>query len=205
MRGDATAATRRDIIDAARELLATRQWQQFTVEGVAGRAGVTRVTVYNQVGSKRGLLDAVLADLTERAGMDLLLTDTEHLSAAEACAAIVRRTCLFWHAERRLLRPLFGLAGADREVASILAQREQWRGNQMRHLVERLAAETTTAPPFDQPEILAGVVAVTCPRPTTRWAPWPTTPIGPRSWSTTWCGASPADTGSLDSACGCHD
>jgi AcrR family transcriptional regulator len=160
-RAEATAATRRGIIDAARELLATRQWQQFTVEGVAGRAGVTRVTVYNQVGSKRGLLDAVLADLTERAGMDLLLTDTQHLGAAEACTVIVRRTCRFWHAERRLLRPLFGLAGADQEVASILAQREEWRGDQMRHLVRRLAAEATTAPPFDQQEVLAGVIALT--------------------------------------------
>ena len=159
-RAAATAATRRGIIDAARELLATRQWQHFTVEAVAGRAGVTRVTVYNQVGSKRGLLDAVLTDLTSRAGMDLLLTDTQHVGASEACAVIVRRTCRFWHAERHLLRPLFGLAAADRDVASILAQREQWRGDQMDRLVQRLLAEPA-APAFDRPDVLAGVLAVT--------------------------------------------
>ena len=160
-RAAATAATRRGIIDAARELLATQQWQRFTLEAVANRAGVTRMTVYNQVRSKRGLLDAVLADLTERAGMDQLLTDTQHLSAGEACTVIVRRTCRFWYAERQLLRPLFGLAGIDQEVASILAQREQWRGNQMHHLVRRLAAQTTPESSFDQAEVLAGVLAVT--------------------------------------------
>ncbi|WP_157979574.1 TetR/AcrR family transcriptional regulator [Kribbella monticola] len=160
-RAAATAATRRGIIDAARELLATQQWQHFTIEAVANRAGVTRVTVYNQVRSKRGLLDAVLADLTERAGMDQLLTDTEHLSAGDACTEIVRRTCRFWHSERQLLRPLFGLAGVDREVGSILSDREQWRGNQMERLVRRLAAETTTESELDQAEVLAAVTAVT--------------------------------------------
>jgi AcrR family transcriptional regulator len=160
-RAASTAATRRAIIDAARELLATQQWRHFTVEAVATGAGVTRVTVYNQVRSKQGLLDAVLTDLTERARMDQLLTDTQHLSATDACAVIVQRTCRFWHAERRLLRPLFGLAGADREVSAALAQREQWRGDQTRRLLQRLAAETAPAAPFDQAEVLAGVTAVT--------------------------------------------
>lgn len=161
-RAATTAATRRGIIDAAQEILATRQWQRFTVEAVANRAGVTRVTVYNQVGSKRGLLNAVLTDLTQRAGMDQLLTETQHLGAADACAEIVRRTCRFWHSERQLLRPLFGLAGVDREVGSILAQREQWRTNQMQRLVQRLTTEAATVlPAFEQADVLAGVVAVT--------------------------------------------
>jgi AcrR family transcriptional regulator len=156
-RAASTAATRRAIIDAARDLLATQQWRHFTIEAVAVQAGVTRVTVYNQVRNKHGLLDAVLTDVTERARMDQLLTDTQHLSPADACAAIVRRTCRFWHAERRLLRPLFGLAGADQEVAATLAERERWRGDQTQRLLRRLAPAT----PFDQQDVLAGVSAVT--------------------------------------------
>jgi len=158
-RATTTAATRRGIIDAARELLATRDWQHFTIEAVANRAGVTRVTVYNQVRSKRGLLDAVLTDLVDRAGMDQLLTDTQHLSAGEACAAIVQRTCVFWHSERELLRTLFGLAAVDHDVASILKQREEWRRKQLHSLVRRLAAEST--PALADADVLAGVTAVT--------------------------------------------
>jgi AcrR family transcriptional regulator len=160
-RAAATEATRRAIITAARDLLAARRWPQFTVDAVAKRAGVTRVTVYNQARSKQGLLDAVLADLTERARMDQLLDDTRHLSAAEACAAIVRRTCRFWHAERDILRPLFGLAGVDQDVAAALSQREQWREEQLRRLLRRLADETAQPARFTSRETLAATLALT--------------------------------------------
>jgi AcrR family transcriptional regulator len=160
-RAATTEATRRRIIAAARDLLATRQWQHFTVEAVANLAGVTRVTVYNQVRSKRGLLEAVLTDLTERARMDQLLSDTRHLLAADACAEIVRRTCRFWHTERDILRPVFGLAGVDQEVASVLTHREQWREDQLKHLLERLAAEAGPAATFAPADSLAAALAVT--------------------------------------------
>jgi AcrR family transcriptional regulator len=160
-RAAATEATRRGIVAAARDLLATQQWERFTVEAVANRAGVTRVTVYNQVRSKRGLLDAVLTDLTERARMDQLLNDTQHLSATDACAAIVRQTCRFWHTERDILRPVFGLAGVDQDVAAALAQRERWRQDQLQQLLQRLAAEATPTVRFDANDVLATVLAVT--------------------------------------------
>jgi AcrR family transcriptional regulator len=160
-RAAATEATRRGIVTAARDLLATRQWQHFTVEAVANRAGVTRVTVYNQVRSKRGLLEAVLTDLTERARMDQLLSDTQHLAASDACAAIVRRTCRFWHTERDILRPVFGLAAVDQDVAAALSQREQWRQDQLQHLLERLAAEATPTTTFTRSDVLAAALAVT--------------------------------------------
>jgi AcrR family transcriptional regulator len=160
-RAAATEATRRAIVAAARDLLAAQQWQHFTVEAVANRAGVTRVTVYNQVHSKRGLLDAVLSDLTERARMDQLLSDTRHLNATDACTVIVRQTCHFWHTERDILRPVFGLAGADQDVAAALAQREQWRQDQLQHLLRRLAAETVPAATFAPGDVLATALAVT--------------------------------------------
>jgi AcrR family transcriptional regulator len=160
-RAATTEATRRAIITAARDLLAERRWQQFTVDAVAKRAGVTRVTVYNQAGSKRGLLEAVLTDLTERARMDQLLNDTRHLSATEACAAIVLRTCRFWRAERDILRPLHGLAGVDQEVAATLTRREQWREEQLRRLLQRLAADTTQPATFSPGDTLAATLALT--------------------------------------------
>ncbi len=160
-RAASTAATRRAIIEAGRDLLATREWRNFTLEAVATSAGVTRVTVYNQVQSKYGLLDAVLTELTERAGMDQLLTNTSELDAAAARLAIVEQTCRFWHVERGVLRPLFGLAAIDREVAGRLAEREQWRRDQLQRLIDRLVEEAPTVKRFDRPALLAGVVAVT--------------------------------------------
>lgn len=166
-RAAATAATRRAIIDAGRRLLAAGDWRAFTLDAVATAAGVTRVTVYNQVHSKSGLLDAVLTDLTERAGMDQLLTATQAMPAEDARAYIVERTCRFWHAERSVLRPLFGLAAVDSDIAANLAQREQWRTDQLVRLLDRLATERPAAQrssaraALARSHVLAGLVAVT--------------------------------------------
>src|SRR3954454_22216591 len=134
-RAAATAATRQAVIAAARELLATVPWREFTLEAVATRAGVTRVTVYNQVRNKAGLLDAVLTELTSRAGMDQLLTDSRELARDEALAFVIGQTCRFWHGERAVLRPLFGLAAVDAGIAAHLAGREDRRREQFRRLL----------------------------------------------------------------------
>jgi AcrR family transcriptional regulator len=160
-RAASTAATRQAVINAARDLLAEGRWSGFTLEAVASRAGVTRVTVYNQVASKAGLLDAVLTDLVERAGMDRLLTDTQEMTAEQARAFVVGQTCRFWHAERAVLRPLFGLAAIDQEIAANLAQREQWRTGQLDQLLVRLTAQNGFAPRLPREALLAGLRAVT--------------------------------------------
>jgi AcrR family transcriptional regulator len=150
-RAETTAATRRAIVEAARELLSTRDWRHFTLEAVAARAGVTRVTVYNQVGSKYGLLDAVLTELAARGGMDSLLTASRDLPPADAFDYAVGRTIRFWHTERAVLRPLFGLAAVDTRIAEELSRREGYRAAQFGRLTGYAAG--------DDP--LSGIVAVT--------------------------------------------
>ena len=161
-RAASTAATRQALIDAARDLLAEGRWSAFTLEAVAARAGVTRATVYNQVASKAGLLDAVLTALVERARMDRLLTDTQQMTARQARMFVVEQTCRFWHAERAVLRPLFGLAAIDQEIAANLAQREQWRTDQLDGLLTRLlATRNGPSPRPPRAALLAGLRAVT--------------------------------------------
>ena len=160
-RAASTAATRQAVICAARDLLAEGQWTEFTLEAVAARAGVTRVTVYNQVTSKAGLLDAVLTDLTERAGMDRLLASTQEMTAAQALAFVAEQTCRFWHAERAVLRPLFGLAAIDRDIAANLARREQWRTDQFDALLSHLETQDGLGPQLPRDVLLAGLRAVT--------------------------------------------
>jgi AcrR family transcriptional regulator len=153
-RAQTTAATRTRIIEAARTLLATRPPSAFTLAEVGAAAGVTRLTVYHQVGSRVGLLDAVLTDSVARAGLDELVTRTDALPPDRALAGAVERTCRFWAAERAVLRPLFALAAAEDELRAHLAQREGWRRAQFARLLERGGADPT-APELD------GIVAVT--------------------------------------------
>src|SRR5215203_6759730 len=52
-------AGRERIVDAARELLEDDETEGFSIDAVARRAGVARMTVYNQFESKAGLLEAL--------------------------------------------------------------------------------------------------------------------------------------------------
>jgi AcrR family transcriptional regulator len=62
------------IVAAGCELLDTspiRDWQQLTIRAVAERAGVNERTVYRHFTNERGLRDAVIHRLEQRAGIDL--------------------------------------------------------------------------------------------------------------------------------------
>jgi AcrR family transcriptional regulator len=59
-----STTTRRRVIDAALELTAAQGWSAVTMSAVADQVGVSRQTVYNEVGSKPALAEAmVLAEL----------------------------------------------------------------------------------------------------------------------------------------------
>lgn len=51
---------RRTLLEAARDLAADRPWKSVTMAAIAGRAGVSRQTVYNEFGSRPGLTEALV-------------------------------------------------------------------------------------------------------------------------------------------------
>src|SRR5215831_12357742 len=59
--------TRARLLKAASAMLAAPDG--ISLDAVARRAGVTRLTVYNQFGSRRALLEAVFDDMAERGGL----------------------------------------------------------------------------------------------------------------------------------------
>jgi TetR/AcrR family transcriptional regulator, regulator of autoinduction and epiphytic fitness len=56
LRRDAAARTRQAVLDAARELFIARGYTATTVEEIAGRAGVSKPTVFAAAGSKQAIL-----------------------------------------------------------------------------------------------------------------------------------------------------
>jgi len=59
------AANRRSVVDAAREIVATRGVDALTLEAVAERADVAVQTIYNRVGNRSSLLVAVAEQAME--------------------------------------------------------------------------------------------------------------------------------------------
>src|SRR5260370_36914676 len=70
----AAAADKRDrVIDAAAKVLREdASISSFSLDGVAKAAGATRLTVYNQFGSRRGLLEARLLENARQGGPDAI-------------------------------------------------------------------------------------------------------------------------------------
>src|SRR3989442_13135299 len=63
-RQPAAQRTRARVLRAARQLLTARAGAEpFSVDAVARRAGVARMTVYHRFGSRRGLLEALFHSL----------------------------------------------------------------------------------------------------------------------------------------------
>ena len=81
-----SAEVERSVIDAAEELLVTEGPAALTVRGIASAAGVAPMSVYNHLGGKDGVLDALLArgfDALNDALSDLA-TDDPYEDLAEA-------------------------------------------------------------------------------------------------------------------------
>jgi AcrR family transcriptional regulator len=74
LRQQRASETRDRIVAAGCELLdasSVRDWRGLTMRAVAERAGVNERTVYRHFTNERGLRDAVMARLEQRAGIDL--------------------------------------------------------------------------------------------------------------------------------------
>jgi AcrR family transcriptional regulator len=134
--------TRARIIAAARELLlAGGVSSGFSVDAVARQAGVARMTVYYQFGSKRGLLEALFDDLAARAQIGERLAGAfRQPEPLDALAGLVAAFGHFWASDRLVIRRLRSLAALDPDFEQALPARDERRREGLRVVVGRLVA-----------------------------------------------------------------
>jgi AcrR family transcriptional regulator len=136
--------TRYRILAAARELV-TDLGPESSVREVAQRAGVSRITVYNQFRSKAGLLEALAAEAGRPpSGAALEETAADPL---EELKLRIERASAAWAADPRLHRQLDGRALGTAGVAlgaGGVANRERSEADHT--LAERLAAHDRLRP-----------------------------------------------------------
>jgi len=135
-----TDRTRARILRAARALLtAKRGSEPFSLDAVARRAGVARMTVYYQFGSRRQLMEALFdsfaegGELPAHIGAALSQSDPE-----DALAGIVAAFARFWDAGRPWIRRVRALGVLDRELGEALEARNARRRHVVRALLDRL-------------------------------------------------------------------
>lgn len=117
---------RQKVIEAARELImSNRAPAVFSVDAVATAAGVARATIYNQFGSRAGLLEALYDDLARRGGMFELGEVFRIENPLDALGEFVRAFGHFWTIDRILIRRLHGLNTLDAEMAESRCRPQQ--------------------------------------------------------------------------------
>jgi len=142
-RRESTDENRQRILAAAREVLTSQPASaRFSLEEVARRAGVARMTVYYQFGSLRGLLEALLDSLASAGGMQHLAEAFRQADAGAAIDHFIAVFIGFWESDRLVLRGLGALTTLNPELAAVVEERSGWRRKGARILVERLLKQT---------------------------------------------------------------
>src|SRR5438034_1166943 len=143
--------TRERILLSARVLLTDRAGG-FTVDSVARYAGVARMTVYYQYGSKRGLLEAVYDDIAARGGLAQRLPQVFHNEDPRAALSeFIRTFAQFWASDTLLIRRVRALAALDPDFEPAV-QRDEWRRMGLTTILQRLSQSYGKPPPesFDR-------------------------------------------------------
>lgn len=141
----AAAAEKRDRVleAAAKALREDASIARFSLEGVAKAAGVTRLTVYNQFGSRRGLLEAVFDEIAREGGLHRIADAMTMPDPREALDQLVEIFCGFWNRDSAVGR-LHDAMATDPEFAEAVLERNERRRKGLTALVGRVAGKTAS-------------------------------------------------------------
>jgi AcrR family transcriptional regulator len=141
----AAAAAKRDrvIEAAARSLREDASIAAFSLDAVAKAAGVTRLTVYHQFGSRRGLLEAVFDEIARQGGLTEIPNAMAMSDPLAALDRLVEIFCAFWNRDAAVGR-LHEAMATDPEFAQALIGRNERRRKTVNVLVGRIARKTAS-------------------------------------------------------------
>jgi AcrR family transcriptional regulator len=141
----AAAAAKRDRVIAAAAKLLRKETSitSFSLDAVAKAAGVTRLTVYHQFGSRRGLLEAVFDDIARQGGLTEIAGAMAMADPRAALDRLVEIFCAFWSRDPAVGR-LHEAMAIDPEFAQALLERNERRRKALNVLIKRTAAKTAS-------------------------------------------------------------
>ncbi|MBV9279731.1 MAG: TetR/AcrR family transcriptional regulator [Chloroflexi bacterium] len=141
-RAEATEATRQRILAAARDQLVSGE--DFTIEAVADCAGVSRVTVYAQFGSRDALREAVYDHLAATGGLDATPSIFAEPDPIQGIDRLIDIFCGFYTTHRFVLRRLNALAA----LAAGDGDRPPDRNRRRRHILTVLLSHVAQLPAY---------------------------------------------------------
>jgi AcrR family transcriptional regulator len=114
-------ATRRLIVDTARDLFLEQGYVATTIEAISTQAGVAVSTVYAAFGSKRGILKEIREVWHQESGQrDIYRLASEQSDPARRLELAAHATRRQWETSASMIRIYRGAAAADQEAAAEL-------------------------------------------------------------------------------------
>jgi AcrR family transcriptional regulator len=130
--------TRTRILEAARHLLATESDTDLSMEAIARRADVSRLTLYYQFNSRTGLLEALYDHLANRGNMRRMPEVFLEPDPAAAIDKLVNIFVGFWASDPVALRRLRAIAVLDPEIAKGIQARDARRAHIAGEILKRM-------------------------------------------------------------------
>jgi AcrR family transcriptional regulator len=151
----ANEQTRLRILHAARDLLlASDSFATFSLDAVARRADVARMTVYHQFGSKAGLLEALSDSLAAGGGMEQLATAFRQTDPLDVLNHYILVFSRFWDADRFVMRRLRALAALDPDFELVIRARDERRRQGVKVIIQRFSERQMLAATVSLDEIV---------------------------------------------------
>jgi AcrR family transcriptional regulator len=139
VREAAAGDTHARIIAAAGSLLGGPQGSEgFSLEAVAKKAGVSRLTVYKQFGSRRALLEEVFDVIAARHDFDGLAKAMADPDPFRGLQRVVAFFCDFWSSDTPALVRLHSAGASDPDLDASVRERNERRRCLLAALVRRM-------------------------------------------------------------------
>jgi AcrR family transcriptional regulator len=160
-RDAAASATRERIVAAAAAILGAADGiRKFSLDAVAKKAGVTRLTVYNQFGSRRALMEAVFDERAASGGLYRIVEAMQDPDPQAALRRIIGIFCDFWNSDPGTMRLLHAAGASDAEFAESVHERNERRRSVLSAVVRRLV-EGRALPPKALGNLVDALFALT--------------------------------------------
>jgi AcrR family transcriptional regulator len=156
------ADTRRDVVEAARRLFASRGFPATTVADIAAEAGVSTQTVYGAFGGKAGLIGELVDQIDRDSDVPALaerLRGSEDPDEVLELAVRIPRSVIETSGD--LIRALASAASTDEAAASALAEGRRRHDGGLRGSAEQLARLGALREDVDLVEAGAAFAALT--------------------------------------------
>jgi AcrR family transcriptional regulator len=135
--------TRQRILDAVRELLSSEQSPDLSMDAVARRADVSRLTIYYQFTSRAGLLEALYDHLATRGHMQRMAEVFQQVDQEQALAKMIDIFVEFWSTDTVVMRRLRAMGALDAEIGEGIRARDSRRSHIAREILKRFRASDT--------------------------------------------------------------